>query len=136
MVNWEPDEQTVAHYEEALQLGVSKNDIMLQLLHLPEAVNIYSHHPTMPEEKRQTVAQRIQYLLVLSDDEFVRELYWELFYREAEPRSYELQLNAMTQGVSRLSLISRFLYSEEWNILLTQRHVFSMRILAHFLRTL
>jgi hypothetical protein len=136
MVHWEPDEQTVAHYEECLNSGVSKNEIMIQILNIPEANNLYSLPPPEAEEERRTVAQRLQYLMNTYDEDFVGGIYREILYRDVEPHSFGLQIDALRQGVPRISLVSGFLASEEWYILLARRHVFSARILAHFLSTI
>lgn len=136
LVHWEPDEQTSSYYGEWLRAGVAKNDVMLEILHLPEASALYVLPPPDAEEERVTIAHRLQYLMVLRDEDFVSELYRELLYREADPSGFWIQLDALRQGVHRLQLISGFLSSEEWHTLLDRRHVFSARILDHFLHSL
>jgi len=136
MVHWEPDEQTIDYYENGLQAGLSKNEIMLQILNFPQSMDLYFYSSSNAEADTCTVAQRLQYLFSLHDEEFVLEIYRELLYREADPHSFGIHIGSLRQGVSRMTLINGFLNSEEWHILVSQSYLFSNRILAYFLSTL
>jgi len=136
LVHWEPDEWTTAYYEECLGSGESANEIMLKVLSLPEASSLYALPPPAAAEERLTVAQRMQYLLSLRDEDFIGELYRETLYREADDAGFRIHLGDLRQGAARMPLIRGFLSSEEWHMLLERRHIFSARILEHFLHSL
>lgn len=135
LTHWDPDKDTLEWYVGNMREGWSKNDLIIHVLNLPDAIALYQQAPD-PSHLMHTVAHRLQNLMSMNDEDFVRHLFWELLYREAEPHGLAINVDALRQGVPRITFISQMLESREWSILLYQRHLYAGRILEHFLSSL
>lgn len=107
----EPEEREVTHYLNSLEVGLSKNEIIVELLTSEEASLLYRRQPGGLSE---TVADKLQGIMKMDQRMIVVLLYAEVLCRCVDGDGYESHLNSLKQGTTPIELIRVFLSCEEW----------------------
>lgn len=131
LLNREADDQEVDHYSGVLSTGYSKRDLIIHFFNSDEAMTLFNKRWSGQSD---TVAGKLQYMLILNPDTFVTFLYLEMLCRYGEPEGYENHLKSLNEGGSPFDVIQSFLASDEWlHLLESDTSIITERMRSCFL---
>ncbi|WP_248930817.1 DUF4214 domain-containing protein [Paenibacillus hamazuiensis] len=134
LLDREPDEGGLNYYMYLLQSGMSKHQMMIDIMQSHEAFLLY-HRPAGPvTDPFHTAARKLRYVLTLPPEEFVEAMFAELLCRKPDFSGCGSFLQLLRQGITPFQAWMEVMRSEEFSMLLgTNRTNFARVVIQHYL---